>query len=373
MLIGPSPDGFFSWRFLKQFSYFATLCTVTLTAPFWFSFSFNETAAVLVITLLDEIELPMMISFYHYLIMRLPMLSHETREGLFEGLRFLLRRGQPLMTAIRDDLICRTLLVSPYKYLSVFTVRHFSLGLGVINLVISTLYRMITLPFEQPSLSPSYQRKKIYAIDNKLKSNAIKMAASAELKSIEMDINESSEIKAYALFDQNKIRINRGLINALKTPNNISAVIAHEIGHLKRSLIDNVMNDSSYYLTRILKVFGALLLPTPAAGYGLGLLAIANISECGISQGEEERADRMACHLVEEPTTVEKGLVRVFEAAQENQHKNRLETYNPFPLVASRCVTMLFGSATHPTDEARLSAVRDEINKIVESKPQKLS
>lgn len=362
----PSPDGVLNWRFCKQFLAFSVFCVTMLIVPILFNIPTE--------TILFVIGEHAIFTINDFLI------------------PFCMNKVVDLFQCLKGDLnsiMCELFLITTHLYMtyhfgSLFLPERGDDDLPILEIqfALATMGRWCTkllysiLNLLLPVFLPgdenhkkfnSKKENKTISWDDEIRSQVQNLGKKAGLQSsISTEILHSSEMQASASSgDDYRVIVYQGLIDRLKTRENINAVLAHEVSHLKRSFLDEMIIKGHSYLSPILQAFGKVLLFSSEIPFtsNLALMAMINVTSNIISHSEEERADRMACHLVENPDAVRSGLACFFK-------KRGTLNQKPSSKFASVCddmkeyTTMLFGYSTHPRATTRLKAIEDELTKI---------
>lgn len=215
-----------------------------------------------------------------------------------------------------------------------------------------------------------------------LKASISKIAMRAKLTNVGFSVQNTSVMNGYAHTPTHTITLTSGLIASLKKRKLIDAVIAHEIGHFLRSNFDKLIYFLSILGHRILYAIGFINLfygkssPSQRLLQSLGLVSLANIGYCGVRQGEEERADRKSCHLLDDPY---QALVFQHKFNRNMQIARRTYFGNTWSDQILTDITTVFrfsdhylvdfvrkvvGVGTHPSSQYRINAIKDEIKNI---------
>lgn len=219
---------------------------------------------------------------------------------------------------------------------------------------------IVKLPTLQSCDSPT---ENPFISDEQIKNTIVHMAVKAQLASVEPAIDEVPTLYAHSILGYNRVCIQRGLINAISAEG-IRATLAHEVAH-HTSFLDRIILKMSLSTSNVLCMKGFLLLASNFY-YGLFTILGANFLYCKIFQLEEERADRMACHLVDEPKTALFGMNEKFVAINRHVQERSPGGYEFAKMLFQErlYIPMLLGLGTYPTDKDRLAAMEDEISKI---------
>lgn len=187
-------------------------------------------------------------------------------------------------------------------------------------------------------------------IDNLLKQYAIKLYEVSALNTDEIEIYVVSDpsINA-AVTPKGRIYINTGLIIEADTPNQVSSIIAHEMGHvinghhITRRLESEIMSKKQIIAQIIgigAGVSGALTdtdtLGDIGTGIALGGRKIATRDFLKYSRQQEYEADMAAVRLMESSGQSSKGIVEVFQKIKAStaiygDELNRLDLTHDLP------------------------------------------
>ena len=409
MTFGPSPDGVFSWRFFKQSLYFATLVCASYALPAYF---LPPEAIIILahITISTTLINDACAMIYRSL----------DKKGFFPEVLFL------LSAVVKPILHAKILHSSNPEYdntqLSLITDNPGVLSKENTFVILGQI--MCSVPFFQMMLAIYTLGKKLFSSSfspsnttevtinqDIFEQNVNKFAEKAGLSPVETIRSPRLAVGASASYHEHRVTIYNGLLKL--ATEHIFPVLAHEVGHLKKSFLDTFIKRATIILSLFYKYFYTVLFSKAFLSFTVSLvprdsrtaqdfikifgenriefseenllpqlgklfllpfsvMAIGNIATSGISQCEEERADRMACHLVDDPSTVEDGLAATFHAASADQEAykiiSNLLANNP----VSNFVGMMFGIATHPTHSTRLHAIRDETRKVQLQRSQHL-
>lgn len=236
------------------------------------------------------------------------------------------------------------------------------------------------LALDSPSKSsPNELNRRIMSF---FRPSVVKLSQKANLKKVALQVNKSNVLNAYANFESNTLTLNTGLVLSLRNRKLIDAVIAHEIGHLDRSMLDRIIYRSNVLFSQILYAMGFLNIIYGNSSisirllHTLGLMGMANIGYCGVIQGEEERADRKSCHLLDNPIYAVK--------LQNMLYRKKVDSLTPssgenlFDLMLTDMIKefkcsdhflidfarKVVGVGRHPSRTYRINAIKDEVKKF---------
>ncbi len=166
--------------------------------------------------------------------------------------------------------------------------------------------------------------------------------------SIEILIVNDASFNAFA--GGRYIGVNTGLINFAETPNEIEAVLAHEVGHLKaRHSVraqDAAAAASAPMLLGLLLAAGAIAAGAPDAGIGLlGLgQTVGTANFLKYSRSQESTADQLSITFLDNVGHSSKGALEIWSRVRNSQ------------IITGRRVNPYL--QTHPLANARLSALQ---------------
>jgi predicted Zn-dependent protease len=160
----------------------------------------------------------------------------------------------------------------------------------------------------------------------------------------------SDEINAFVAGGQN-VFVFSGLIEDMRTPNELAGVLAHETGHMADGHLTRSPNGSvsvPMILGMVMGV-GAMAAGSPNAGEAIlaGSETVAQANQLAFTRVQEASADQAAARFLNASGQSGKGILAVFERFA-NEEAMSMRAPNPF-------------AVDHPVSSARIAALQTEV------------
>ncbi len=193
-------------------------------------------------------------------------------------------------------------------------------------------------------------------IENTIRGYAAPLFAAAGLdaESVRIHLIDDGSLNAFVAGGM-RVFIHTGLLLAAGSPNQVTGVIAHEVGHLagghlarKAEALRNVEAES---IAAIVLGVAAALAGAPAVGQALmlGGQGLAQGSFLEYSRGEEQNADQFAVDVLDRTGQSARGLIEFLELIAGEETGNRQSLYRrTHPLTRDRIEFVRFQVATRP-------------------------
>ncbi len=153
---------------------------------------------------------------------------------------------------------------------------------------------------------------------------------------IVLDVVVDKEVNAYAMPGGFMI-INTGILQKMKTPEELAAVIAHELSHInQKHTTKSVFKSLSNYL------FLSVLIGDASAIIGVVADHANELNNLSYSRSLEIEADNKGMELMQKKGIDIKGMLRLFETLKEEEKKMKMDN------------TIMKLLSTHPLTEDRI-------------------